>query len=187
MFARVMHAEDGSTLSLSRNSEFPKSGYGFGVISITPGSGDLETRESCGRRERNQPLLMSCRLAESGRDRESSRVRNLEKHWGKCRTKQTGRRSWTSACICKSWVFLISNPVIQLPDPNSALAHRKFSGYHRRLITQRFSREKRIKTLRGGLVAVGKIGKDVSFLARYTAEQWPALTNFVPSVLHLHH
>jgi hypothetical protein len=118
MFARVMHAEDGSTLSLSRNSEFPKSGYGFGVISITPGSGDLETRESCGRRERNQPLLMSCRLAESGRDRESSRVRNLEKHWGKCRTKKTGRRSWTSACICKSWVFLISNPVIQLSKPN---------------------------------------------------------------------
>ena len=118
MFARVMHAEDGSTLSLSRNSEFPKSGYGFGVISITPGSGDLETRESCGRRERNQPLLMSCRLAESGRDRESSRVRNLEKHWGKCRTKQTGRRSWTSACICKSWIFLIRNPVIQLSEPN---------------------------------------------------------------------
>jgi hypothetical protein len=38
-----------------------------------------------------------------------------------------------------------SIPLVQLPDPNSALAHRDFSGYHRRLITQRISREKREK------------------------------------------
>ena len=100
---------------------------------------------------------------------------------------QTGRRFEASACWYNRRVKLSSISLIQLPVQNSALAHRKFSGYHPRLITQRFSRELRAKTLRSGLVAVGKIRKDVSFLARYTAEQWPALINFVPSVLHPHH
>jgi hypothetical protein len=115
----VMIAENVLRALSKPKVDFPKSGYGVRSISITPGSRDFETRESSGRRERNQPKRMSCRLAERGLDRESSRVRNLEKHWGKCRTKQTGRRSWTSACICKSWVFLIRNPVIQLSKPNA--------------------------------------------------------------------
>jgi len=45
---------------------------------------------------------------------EISRVRSPEKHWGKCRKKQTGRRFWTSACIYKSWVFLLRYPAIQV-------------------------------------------------------------------------
>ena len=42
-------------------------------------------------------------------------------------------------------VKLSSISLIQLPDQNSALAHRDFTGYHRRLITQRFSRDLRAK------------------------------------------
>ena len=45
---------------------------------------------------------------------EISRVRSPEKHWGKCRKKQTGRRFWTSACIYKSWVFFLRYPAIQV-------------------------------------------------------------------------
>ena len=56
-------------------------GYGFGVISITPGSRDFETRESSGRRERNQPKRMSRRQSESGSDGESLRGEKLAKHW----------------------------------------------------------------------------------------------------------
>ena len=41
----------------------------------------------------------------------------------------------------KPWVFLVRNPADQLPDPNSALVHRDFSGYHPRLITPKFSRK----------------------------------------------
>jgi hypothetical protein len=55
--------------------------YVFRDISITPGSRDFETRESCGRRERNQPKRMSRRWSESGRDGESSRGEKLSKHW----------------------------------------------------------------------------------------------------------
>ena len=51
----VMSADDAIGCFLSRNSEFPKLGYGFRVIFITPGSRDFETRESSGRRGRNQP------------------------------------------------------------------------------------------------------------------------------------
>jgi hypothetical protein len=58
---------------------------------------------------------------------------------------QTGRRFEASACWYNTRVKLSLIPLIQLPDRNSALAHRKFSGYHPRLITQRISRELRAK------------------------------------------
>ena len=37
------------------------------------------------------------------------------------------------------------NQTEKLPDPNSALAHRDFTGYHPRLITPKFSRKLRAK------------------------------------------
>jgi hypothetical protein len=55
------------------NFGFSKQGYEVRGISITPGSRDFETRESCGRRERNQPQLMSRLLSEGGREGESLR------------------------------------------------------------------------------------------------------------------
>jgi hypothetical protein len=58
---------------------------------------------------------------------------------------QTGRRFEASACWYNTRVKLCLMPLLQLPDPNSALAHRDFSGYHPRLITQRFSVELRAK------------------------------------------
>jgi hypothetical protein len=64
------------------NFDFPKLGYGVRGISITPGSRDFETRESCGWREKNHPQQMSRRQSESGRDGESSRGEKLAKHWG---------------------------------------------------------------------------------------------------------
>ena len=70
-----------SGLFLRPNFGFPKSGYEVRAISITPGSRDFETRESYGRRERNQPKRMSRRQSESGRDGESSRGEKLAKHW----------------------------------------------------------------------------------------------------------
>ena len=48
------------------------------------------------------------------------------------------------------------NQTEKLPGPNSALAHREFSGYHPRLITRRFSGELRAKSLRSGRVAFTK-------------------------------
>jgi hypothetical protein len=70
-----------ATLLRSRNFDFPNLGYGVGAISITPGSRDFETRESSGRRERNQPKRMSRRQSESGSDGESLRGEKLAKHW----------------------------------------------------------------------------------------------------------
>jgi hypothetical protein len=64
------------------NFGFSKQGYEVRGISITPGSRDFETRESSGRRGRNQPKQMSRLQSESGRDGESLRGEKLAKHWG---------------------------------------------------------------------------------------------------------
>ncbi len=77
----VMIAENVLRALSKPKVDFPKSGYGVRGISITPGSRDFETRESSGRRERNQPKRMSRRQSESGRDGESSRGEKLAKHW----------------------------------------------------------------------------------------------------------
>jgi hypothetical protein len=76
-----MAADDAKPTSSKPNFEFPKQGYEVRAISITSGSRDFETRESSGRRERNQPKRMSRLLSESGRDGESSRGEKLAKHW----------------------------------------------------------------------------------------------------------
>jgi hypothetical protein len=91
MFARVMHAEDGSTLSLSRNSEFPNLGYGFGVISITPGSRDFlrVRRVGCGKGE-NAPKTIRAGLR---REVSMARVREarISRKTGKTRARNANR------------------------------------------------------------------------------------------------
>jgi hypothetical protein len=56
-------------------------GYGVRGISITPGSRDFESRESRVPKGRKRSLEDSRRLAESGRDGESSRGEKVVKHW----------------------------------------------------------------------------------------------------------
>jgi len=65
--------------SSDRNFDFPNLGYGFRVISITPGSRDFESLESRVANGRERSAEDSRLLSESGRDGESLRGEKLSK------------------------------------------------------------------------------------------------------------
>ncbi len=85
----VMLVEASLGVLSSPNFGFSKQGYEVRGISITPGSRDFETRESSGRRERNQPKRMSRRPSERSLDGESSRGKSFAKH---CENKGQKRK-----------------------------------------------------------------------------------------------